>query len=53
MKQIFKSMEQIIKSTTEKLKNGTITIDEANKFLLELFGIKKRNSLTKIGFFAL
>jgi hypothetical protein len=47
------NMEQIIKNTTEKLKNGYITTDEANKFLMELFGIIKRNSLTKIGFFAL
>ena len=46
-------MEKIIKDTTEKLKNGTITTDEANKFLLDLFGVIKRNSLTKIGSFAL
>ncbi len=30
-------MENIIKSTTEKLKNDIITIDEANKILLDLF----------------
>lgn len=30
-------MEEIIKSTTEKLKNGTITIDDANKILFDLF----------------
>ncbi len=46
-------MEQTIKSITEKLKNGTITTDEANKFLLDLFGVIKRNSLTKIGLFTL
>ena len=46
-------MEQIIKNTTEKLKNGIITKDEADKFLLDLFGVIKRNSLTKIGLFTL
>jgi hypothetical protein len=32
-------MEQIIKETTEKLSKGTITLDEANKILLDLFGV--------------
>ena len=32
-------MEQIIKETTEKLIKGTITLDEANKILLDLFGV--------------
>ena len=30
-------MENIIKDTTAKLKNGIITTDEANKILLDLF----------------
>jgi hypothetical protein len=42
-----------MKRITEELKNGTMTIDEANKFLLDLFGVVKRNSLTKIVSFAL
>lgn len=32
-------MEQIIKETTEKLSNGTITKDEADKILLDLFDV--------------
>jgi hypothetical protein len=32
-------MEKIIKETTEKLNNRTITLDEANKILLDLFGV--------------
>ena len=36
-------MEETIKDTTEKLKNGTITIDEANRILLNLFGINNKN----------
>ena len=32
-------MEKIIKETTEKLSNGTITKDEADKILLDLFGV--------------
>ena len=35
-------MEQIIKETTKKLSKGTITLDEANKILLDLFGVIKR-----------
>lgn len=34
-------MENKIKETTEKLKNGTITKDEADKNLLDLFGVIK------------
>ena len=30
-------MEKTIKETTEKLKNGIITTDEADKILLDLF----------------
>ena len=33
-------MEQIIKETTEQLNKGLITQDEANKILLDLFGVK-------------
>jgi hypothetical protein len=32
-------MEKIIKDTTEKLNNGTLTLDEANRILLELIGV--------------
>ena len=32
-------MEKIIKETTEKLSNGTIKKDEADKILLDLFGV--------------
>jgi hypothetical protein len=32
-------MKKIIKDTTEKLENGTITKDEADKILLDLFGV--------------
>jgi hypothetical protein len=32
-------MEQIIKETTEQLSKGLITQDEANKILLDLFGV--------------
>ena len=32
-------MENKIKETTEQLKNGTITKDEADKILLDLFGV--------------
>jgi len=32
-------MEKIIKDATEKLKNGTITKDEADKILLDLFSV--------------
>ena len=32
-------MENKIKETTEKLNNGTITKDEADKILLDLFGV--------------
>ena len=32
-------MEKIIKDTTEKLKKGTITKDEADKILLDLFDV--------------
>lgn len=38
-------MENKIKETTEKLKNGTITKDEADKILLGLFGVIKRNAI--------
>lgn len=31
--------EEIIKQTTEKLSNGTITKDEADKILLDLFDV--------------
>jgi len=34
--------EKIIKETTENLSNGTITKDEANAILLNLFDIRKR-----------
>jgi hypothetical protein len=34
-------MENIIKETTEKLNNGTITKNEADKILLDLFGVIK------------
>jgi len=34
-------MKKIIKETTEKLSNGTITKDEANKILLDLFVVIK------------
>jgi hypothetical protein len=37
-------MENKIKETTEKLNNGTITKDEADKILLDLFGV----SISKI-----
>lgn len=36
-------MEKIIKETTEKLSNGTITKDEADKILLDLFGVSCSN----------
>ena len=39
-------MEQIIKETTEKLSNGTITKDEADKILLDLFGVSCSNGRT-------
>ena len=39
-------MEQIIKETTEKLSEGTITLDEANKILLDLFGVSCSNGRT-------
>jgi hypothetical protein len=39
-------MEKIIKETTEKLSKGTITLDEANKILLDLFGISCSNDRT-------
>ena len=32
-------MENKIKETTDKLSNGTITKDEADKILLDLFGV--------------
>jgi len=32
-------MENKIKETTEKLSNGDITKDEADKILLDLFGV--------------
>ena len=35
-------MEQMIKEITEKLKNGIITKDEADKILLNLFDVIKR-----------
>ena len=35
----FYNMENKIKDTTEKLENGTITKDEADKILLDLFGV--------------
>lgn len=38
-------MEKKIKETTEKLKNGTITTDEADKILLHLLGVSKRSEL--------
>lgn len=34
-------MKNKIKETTEQLKNGTITKDEADKILLDLFGVIK------------
>ena len=34
--------EKIIKETTEKLSNGTITKDEADKILLDLLVVRKR-----------
>lgn len=33
---------KIIKETTEKLSNGTITKDEADKILLNLLDVRKR-----------
>ena len=41
-------MENIIKETTEKLKNGTINTDEANKILLDLFGVMQRSEQLSI-----
>jgi len=38
-------MEKIIKETTEKLSNGTITKDEADKILLDLFGVSCSKNL--------
>ena len=35
-------MEKTIKETTEKLKNGIITTDEADKILLDLFDVSKQ-----------
>ncbi len=35
-------MENLIKETTEKLTNGTITKDEADKILLGLFSVMPR-----------
>ena len=40
-------MEQIIKETTEKLSKGIITQDEANKILLDLFGVSRRSEQLK------
>jgi hypothetical protein len=37
----FYNMENIIKETTQKLKSGIITKDEADKILLDLFGVCK------------
>jgi len=45
-------MENKIKETTKKLNNGTITKDEADKILLDLFGViesKKINMNNYIG----
>ncbi len=36
-------MENKIKETTEKLSNGIITKDEADKILLDLFGVMNSN----------
>ena len=41
-------MENKIKETTEKLSNGTITKDEADKILLDLFGVICRLSFKEI-----
>ena len=38
-------MEQTIKKTTEKLSNGTISKDEANKILLGLLSVINRREL--------
>jgi hypothetical protein len=41
-------MENKIKETTEKLSNGTITKDDADKILLGLFGvISSKNDIDK------
>lgn len=34
-------MREIIISTTSKLKDGSLTLDEANKVLLDLFDVSK------------
>jgi len=36
-------MENKIKETTEKLKDGTITKDESDKILLDLFNVMQRS----------
>jgi hypothetical protein len=38
-------MKKIIKETTEKLKNGTITKNEADKILLGLFDVSQQREL--------
>jgi hypothetical protein len=41
-------MQTIIKGITEKLKNGSMSADEANKKLIDLFTLVKGNTLSKI-----
>lgn len=41
-------MKKIIRDITSKLKNGTITVEEANKKLIDLFELIKGNSISKI-----
>ena len=38
-------MKKIIKETTEKLKNGTITKNEADEILLGLFDVSQQREL--------
>jgi hypothetical protein len=41
-------MKNIINNITEKLKNGIITVEEANDLLLNIFYFIKGNSMIKI-----
>ena len=40
-------MEETIKNTTRLLQQGTLTLDEANKILLGLFGVSRQSEQLK------
>ena len=40
-------MEETIKNITRLLQQGTLTLDDANKILLDLFGVSRRSEQLK------